>query len=405
MDGVRRVPGGAASAVRLAPAPVPARASRPTAKPISAATSRANSGVRYVTGMDGVRRPLVAAPRTVSAPQVAAVPRPEAPLPSPAPRFDAPALAGVGGAAVLAQPTGRQLPALRWPAFEWKRPAIAFGLVATALIASGLAVRAVASPRSTTAHAETVQLAPSTKPSIAPVASVAPQKTGLQNLLNNFVAANPDKWGIYIKDLSTGETATYKADRQIESASLYKLFVAQRIFQRIDIGQLSYTTPAGGGSGKNIKDCLTVMINISDNTCGRTLGAILGWGAQNQALGLEGYQQTDLATPQQTSAQDVAKLLERLYRGTLVSADSGARFMALLKDQRVNNRLPVGLPAHTVIAHKTGDLDGYVHDAGIVYGGKTDYLVVVTSGPWGAPGNAPAQFAGLSQQLWNYFEQ
>jgi beta-lactamase class A len=79
--------------------------------------------------------------------------------------------------------------------------------------------------------------------------------------------------------------------------------------------------------------------------------------------------------------------------------------MDLLKDQRVNNRLPQGLPGGTVIAHKTGDLDGVVHDAGIVYGPKTNYLVVVTSGPWNAPGNAPAMFADLSRQLWNYFEQ
>ena len=79
--------------------------------------------------------------------------------------------------------------------------------------------------------------------------------------------------------------------------------------------------------------------------------------------------------------------------------------MALLKDQRVNNRLPVGLPKGTVIAHKTGDLEGVVHDAGIVFGPKTDYLVVVVSGPWAVPGGAPAKFADLSRQLWNYFEQ
>jgi beta-lactamase class A len=181
--------------------------------------------------------------------------------------------------------------------------------------------------------------------------------------------------------------------------------VAKGIYQRIDIGQLSYGQAAGGGTGKTIDACLTVMINISDNDCGRALGTILGWGAQNQALGLEGYPQTDLSTPQQTSAADVARLFERLYRGTLVSADSGGRFLALLKSQRVNNRLPQGLPAGTVFAHKTGDLDGYVHDGGIVYGPKTNYLVVVTSGAWNSPTGAPPLFANLSQQLWNYFEQ
>jgi beta-lactamase class A len=235
--------------------------------------------------------------------------------------------------------------------------------------------------------------------------AVVPQKTDLQQILNDFAATSSDKWGIVVKDLKTGETATFNPDRQITSASLYKLFVAQRIYQRIDIGQLDYSKPAGGGSGRTIDGCLTVMINVSDNTCGRALGAILGWGAQNQALTAEGYKQTNLAQPQQTSAADVSKLFGRLYDGTLLSPSSTQRFIGLLKDQRVNNRLPVGLPGGTVIAHKTGDLDGVVHDAGIVYGPKTDYLVVVTSGPWAAPAGAPAKFADLSSKLWNYFEQ
>jgi beta-lactamase class A len=67
--------------------------------------------------------------------------------------------------------------------------------------------------------------------------------------------------------------------------------------------------------------------------------------------------------------------------------------------------LPVGLPAGTVIAHKTGDLDSFTHDAGIVYGPKTNYLVVVMSGPWDNPGNAPSQFADLSGKIWSYLEQ
>jgi beta-lactamase class A len=285
---------------------------------------------------------------------------------------------------------------------NWKRPALATAFAATTLAVSGLAVHVVATPRSTTANAETVPQV--STPTPAPV-TPAPPKGQLQPLLNAFVASGGSSFGILVKDLKTGETATYQADQQMESASLYKLFVAQRIYQRVDLGQLKYTSPAGGGSGNNIAQCLTVMINISDNTCGRALGSILGWGAQDEALEAEGFTNTDLATPQQTSAADVGRLLERLNAGTLLSPDSTQRFMGLLKQQKVNNRLPMGLPAGTVIAHKTGDLDNFVHDAGIVYGPKTDYLVVVMSGPWNAPANAPAKFATLSQQLWNYFEQ
>jgi beta-lactamase class A len=359
---------------------------RPAVKPLAAVPQR------YVVGMDGIRRPAPLTPRemlaNMQAPEVA--------------------VSAVAASAAVAAPAWR-LPSLRMPSIGWKRPAAAFGLVATALVASSLAAQALATPHaaaradSAVAGATAPAPAASKAPAVAP--APVPQKTGLQQLLNDFVAAHGDQFGIVVKDLKTGETATINPDRQMESASLYKLFVAQRIYQQIDLGQIDYSKAAGGGSGRNIDQCLTIMINISDNTCGRALGDILGWGAQNQALSVEGYKETNLATVQQTSAADVAMLLSRLYNGTLVSSNSSARFMALLKDQHVNNRLPVGLPAGTVIAHKTGDLDGYVHDAGIVYGPKTDYLVVGMSGSWGAPGNAPGMFAELSGKLWNYFEQ
>jgi beta-lactamase class A len=384
MDGVRRTSSGA---VALAmPAAVFAPVEKPRPKKIHKATARANSGVRYVTGMDGIRRAVPLTPRemlaNVGAPAIAEL---EAVLPMPAPAD-----------MVLAAP--RKV--------AWQRPVIAFGLVATSLLVSAFAVQALnMRAHNAGAKAQAAESAPAPVKSAPVVAATpAPQKAGLQELVNEFAAANPDKWGIVVKDLKTGQTASYNPDRQLTSASLYKLFVAQRIYQRIDIGQMDYGQAAGGGTGRNVEQCLTVMINISDNACGRALGSTLGWGAQNQALELEGYKQTNLAQPQQTSASDVARLLGRLYDGTLLSPSSTNRFMGLLKDQRVNNRLPQGLPAGTVIAHKTGDLDGYTHDAGIVYGPKTNYLVVVTSGAWGSPATAAPKFADLSSKLWNYFE-
>ena len=304
-----------------------------------------------------------------------------------------------------------QMPSLRMPNIGWKRPAIAFGLIATALVASTAAVSIIATPAITTARASTSAVHSASSKSLAPVPAAAAavstptaQKNGLNQILSDFTAANPDKFGIVVKDMSTGESASIGSDRQIASASLYKLFIAQRIYQQIDLGQIDYGKAAGNDTGLNVADCLRIMINISDNECGRALGTILGWGAQDQALSIEGYKQTTLSSPQKTSADDIATLLNRLYAGTLISGNSSDKFMSLLKDQRVNNRLPVGLPAGTVIAHKTGDLEGVVHDAGIVYGPKTNYLVVVTSGPWNSPGNAPALFADLSAKLWNYFE-
>jgi beta-lactamase class A len=246
---------------------------------------------------------------------------------------------------------------------------------------------------------------PEPKPA-SPVASKpAPDHQELQQLLDKFVVNHPGSYGIWVKDLKTGQQAGIKAEQAVRSASLYKLFVAFETYKQIDAGKRKLGDAAGGGTKHTVKSCLEIMINVSDNPCGSALGDKLGWSKLNPTLKAQGFTATSLKQPHQTSAADTGRLLEMIYRGDTLSAASNAHFLVNLKAQKVRNRLPQGLPAGTVIAHKTGDLYGYMHDAGIVYGPKTDYLVVITSGPWETPATAAPQFASLSKQLYAYFNR
>lgn len=314
--------------------------------------------------MDIVPQPLVAA----AAAQTAAISY-AAPLPAQR-RFNLPALQPFAVAAMV------------------------LALVATATL--GLQHLSVSS----TAAAPSIPAdrVPSAKP-----AAAAPQGSAeLQRLIGRFTPSVGVAHGLVVKDLNGSAQAGSNQQRVFTSASLYKLFVAQATYRAIDDGEISLGDRAGS-SGRSVADCLRLMITVSDNPCGHALGARLGWGRYNGVLKTQGFTSTSLNQPLQTSAADVALLLERLYHGTLLSPNSTAQFLDLLKAQRVNNRLPAGLPAGTTIAHKTGDLAGLMHDAGIVYGPKTDYLVVMTSGPWSNPAAAPASFADLSAQLWRHF--
>lgn len=358
--------------VRRGPVMVPRVVTPKQITPVAAVMPAAS--VRYVTGIDGLRRRV---PQTIAREMLSNM---QAPL------------------AVEAAPEV-------YPERSWGRQ-IGFGLVASALIAGGAyswqVARTVPQAQATTANVQAANAQPSPDAVAAAAAlAVTQQESSLQKLLAEFVADRENQFGIVVKDLKTGATAQIGDDTSMTSASLYKLFVAQKIYGRIDNGQLTYGANAGSSSGRNIDGCLTVMINVSDNTCGHALGSILNWGSQDAALKADGYTGTSLQTPQRTSAHDVAFLFERLYRGTLNSPNSNDRFMTLLKSQQINNRLPQGLPAGTVMAHKTGDLNGYVHDAGIVYGTKTDYLVVMM----GKPGTNAGQFADLSSRLWTFFQQ
>lgn len=207
---------------------------------------------------------------------------------------------------------------------------------------------------------------------------------------------------VSVRDLKTGAKADSGGDTSITSASLYKLFVANQVYRKVDAGKLSLSKKLP--RGKTIAQCLQPMIVVSDNACGAQLGDLLDWGSQDVDLHNQGYNGTSLADLPHTSSNDVALLFARLYANRLLSPKNNAAFLELLKDQQVNNRLPLGLPQGTVIAHKTGDLYGYMHDAGIVYGAKTDYVVSIMTGPWSYPAQASPAFKTMSTQLWDFFE-
>ena len=73
----------------------------------------------------------------------------------------------------------------------------------------------------------------------------------------------------------------------------------------------------------------------------------------------------------------MARLFLALLRGAVVSSDASAEMIGVLDRQRINDRLSTGLPDGTRFSHKTGDLDGVVHDAGIVWTASGPRVVVV----------------------------
>ena len=337
------------------------------------------------------------------------------------PQTWAPVTGGFDGlrrvAQTIAAPIPQPAPALTFEAADYTIPTepaagrrfphpLLYGLAGIPMLAAasvaGVRIYQAHQPAVATASASsaaTTATAPAPKPAPA-VATVPTESQSLQQVLDNF--GQSTTYSLYVQDLKTGQLATVNPDRNFESASLYKLFVANSIYQHLDAGTLAYSDEAGGGTGNTVQGCLNLMITISDNGCGQALGGLLGWANLTQAMRAQGYDDTNLTgTITYTTPRDVARLYQRLYAGTLVNTDSTTQFLNLLKAQKVNNRLPQGLPAGTTFAHKTGDLDGYMHDAGIVFGPKTDYLVVMM----GAPGAVPSDFSNLSAQLYNFFEK
>ena len=227
----------------------------------------------------------------------------------------------------------------------------------------------------------------------------APASAGTADLvkhLDELVTAFPGGAGIWVADPNTGQALyAHDADEPVITASLYKLGVLTEAERRVDAGQLHYgdiitiededVTEDGSfelaGTELTLDEALEAMITISDNGAALALWHMLGAENINATLeraGIKGFHvfidwnEHNVATP-----RAVGTLLTLLAKRQLISAAASDRMLARLKRQQINDRLPAGLPAGVVVAHKTGNLPGLTHDAGIIFTPSGPRVVVV----------------------------
>lgn len=107
----------------------------------------------------------------------------------------------------------------------------------------------------------------------------------------------------------------------------------------------------------------------------------------------------------QTSARDLAVLLEAIESGRAASKQSCREMIDILAGQEFNDEIPAGLPPGTRVAHKTGWITGVTHDAALVYppGRKPYVLVVLTKGISERP-VAQRLIADISRLVWDFLK-
>ena len=224
----------------------------------------------------------------------------------------------------------------------------------------------------------------------------------------SFAARNfQGEYSFVIKDIqkpfleiSRGENRMYPA------ASLIKVPVAAVAFRAVAEGKLSlddkFTITAKnitGGSGiiktmpvpitLTFEEIIEIMISNSDNTATNKIIDILGYDYLNKgfkALGLKhtvlrrkmmDFSKRKKGVENYTSASDIVYLLEKIYKGQLVNVESSELMLSFLTGQKIKDRIPRYLPKNVKVAHKTGLERGVVHDAGIIFSNKGDWVICV----------------------------
>lgn len=226
--------------------------------------------------------------------------------------------------------------------------------------------------------------------------------------------------GVVATRLGSGQSSSVNADHRFTSASLYKLFVLDAAEAAIEAGALDpsetltvTSTLAAADPYSDLQvgtrisvDCaLQTMIEMSGNSAADLLLRRLGMSrvaARMQALGLDHTAIVDDGAF--TSPGDVAHLLESVARGEDVNETASQRMLDLLGAQQHNDRLPAPLPLSVRVAHKTGELPGLRHDAGIVFAPSGNYVLVAMVDDAPSESEARAAIVDISQSVYSALE-
>jgi len=271
----------------------------------------------------------------------------------------------------------------------------------------------------------------------------------LQSSIERIAKSINADWGIYLKCLETGEEIAIDADRQMDTMSVIKIPLMVEAFRQIEAGRFSLDDkvtlkesdqrPGTGiirsldpGAILTIKDLLTLMIIVSDNTATDLMYAKVG-GVEpvNQLAQFYGLKNTRAiftadawfkaiaAAPSRdqfhregktpfglSSPRDIGKLLEMMERGQAVSKKSSGLMLQMLRGQVYSSRLPkYATAAGFRIPHKTGDFLPYIaNDVGVLESPNRNIIVsVFTAHHYGTGAYLEDAIARIAEQVANYF--
>lgn len=222
-----------------------------------------------------------------------------------------------------------------------------------------------------------------------------PTPAGLQALINDLVKEKGD-FAISVRRLGD-EGVHANGTKQYHPASTYKMYVGWAVIKRIETGQMRWQDMAV--NGQTIAQCFDVMIINSDNACAEWLGEKIGWTSLHNQLKGIGLSCTNLSTAWLSCANDEALFLQKLEAGQLLSGGSRDRLLDVMKSQAFRQGIPKGV--NVPVADKVGFINGYLHDAAIVYApGGTYILTIMSKGSsWSAIADAARQVHEQMQRI------
>lgn len=252
---------------------------------------------------------------------------------------------------------------------------------------------------------------------------IATNSSELQYVVFEALSGTSGEYRIFIKHLPSGESFAQNENEVIPAGSLYKVWLAVGIMGEIRGGRLkenkvlSETIEAlnkwagidpedaelvEGMATFTVSEALKQMIAVSHNYSAYLLTKEIQNKVVQGILRDHGLLDSHYSRPPTVSAKDMALFFEKVYRDEFFPDDYSLKLKVLLAGNKLNDGLPKLLPPGTRVEHKTGELNDFKHDCGIVYAKQGDYIICVMT-ETSDPKEAEKRIALLSKAVFDYF--
>lgn len=275
---------------------------------------------------------------------------------------------------------------------------------------------------------EMLALTPTPTATPTPKPTVSISDGTLEKKVESMISGRQGIWSVYLKNLDTGESFTIDS-QSMYAASLIKLFVLEDVYNHLSsvIENASQVIGSESEAYTYVNELLSSMITVSDNDAYNTLVSLrssddsfyegcLSVNEDIQAMGYDGTGIYSSLVPadlefistaegdeiNHTTVEDCGTILEKIYNGTCVSQAASEQMLEFLLNQETTYKIPDGVPKGIKVANKTGDTDDSQHDAAIVYGETTDYILCVMSSELTDSGEAMDIIQNISRVVYDY---
>jgi beta-lactamase class A len=242
----------------------------------------------------------------------------------------------------------------------------------------------------------------------------APPKAPLDTLVRAEIAPFKSKVFLFAKNLDSGVTYSFNGDERVRTASTIKVAVMIEAFTRVADGRAKWSdelvlTKAAryGGSGVlpeladglrlTLRDCVNLMMVVSDNTATNMVLDYLTTDAVNARMNALGFKDTRIMRriggggesregkePDNkrfglgaTTPHEMVRILEKIDAGEIVNKAAAKEMIDLMKREQA--RYAIGRTIWDVpMASKYGALDNLRSCVAIVYSKRGRIAIAIT---------------------------